>query len=36
MGKISMNYWFDSNGFFDDNIINIFLYYLMIMFCKIM
>lgn len=36
MGKISMNYWSDSNGFFDDNTINTPLYHLMTMFCKIM
>lgn len=31
-----MNYWSDSNGFFDDNTINTPLYHLMTMFCKIM
>lgn len=36
MGKISMNYWSDSNGFFYDNTINTPLYHLMTMFCKIM
>lgn len=36
MGKILMNYWSDSNGFFDDNTINTPLYHLMTMFCKIM